>query len=157
MKQILIFLMMSNSFGANLSLNFLAKTNVPGVSVEGKLKNPITFLLNNPLEISIPVEKLTTGMDMRDQHMRSEVFSGKPIKIVTNKSETEKCLNGNEKIKLTLNLGNVEKEQTLNCKKESNKIFVSTRVFLSDFQIDRPNKFGVKVKDEVEVDIVIQL
>ena len=77
LAQILTSLFLSHSFAATATIDFVARTNVPGVSVEGKSEN---------FNVSYNAQKLTgssfqldvfdmkRGMDKRDQHLREKVF-----------------------------------------------------------------------------------
>src|SRR6267143_1186960 len=64
--------------------SFRVPTNMPGLQVDGKshalrgrvvvLRSESGFLLQQ-IEASIPVKSLVTGISVRDEHMRKQIFA----------------------------------------------------------------------------------
>jgi len=155
---ILIVLFVNISVSAALlEVNFIAKTNLPGVSVPGSLKKTIKVKIGSIIKESIAPEALDTGMEIRNKHMVEEVFNGgKKIKVLSkiNKecAETYECY-----LDLELSINDIAKKLKLKVTR-SEKVFKGKTVLkLSDFKIEPPEKFGVRVENEIEVEFSINL
>ncbi len=59
-----------------VDMNFDVDTNMPGVSFKVNLKETtkLSYVPGKDKELKIPTKNLTTGMDMRDEHMQEMVF-----------------------------------------------------------------------------------
>ena len=106
---------MVSAYAAQLKdTTFLAKTNVGGVSISGKVGT-----LNGRLDgFLIPLKKLKTGVSLRDKHMRKKIFKNKPIFFKGGIQCQSECL-----LKGTLSIANVEKEVSIGLAKKENKYF----------------------------------
>lgn len=62
----------------SLHVQFIGKTNIPGMDIEGKSQTPIRITGNKGI---IPIKLLKTGMESRDEHMYQEIFKNKDIKF----------------------------------------------------------------------------
>ena len=129
-------------------LEFDIKTNVPGVEFRGHLKRPIQF---DPKQgLLIPLEDLTTELDLRDQHMREKIFKGQKIRV----HGILKCKTSGDCIfKGPIVIGGISKNIELKGKKG---VF-STSIFLSQFELTPPRFMGVQVNDEIPIRFIIDL
>ena len=115
-------------------------------------------------EVSVPMEKFVTGIDLRDEHMKEKYFEVKKypeaiLKII--KFETDAKGEASDKaFKGTLNFHGIEKEieGTATAKNDGGKTNIDANfpVTLSDFNISVPTYAGVKVADKVVVTAKIQ-
>lgn len=159
--QILTSLFLSHSFAATATIDFVARTNVPGVSVEGKSEN---------INVSYNAQKLTgssfqldvfdmkTGMDKRDQHLREKVFKAEnrgDAKILFEAMNLD-CSSSCQ-LKGSLQIKDVKKEMTIpvSVSQDKKKIEGSTLLSLTDFNLPRPSFMGVKVENEIEIKFVL--
>jgi len=156
---------------------FEATTNVPGITVHGKSeavratmdlqRSPGGLLIEN-IEAWMSVGSLTTGMALRDEHMRKLVFtrpdgqtpdirfSGRQAKCPVSPGREAQC-----RISGTLSIRGVERpfEVPLKVKQEGDaspvlKASGDTVVKLSDFGIERPSQLGVKTENDVKLHLV---
>lgn len=154
-------------------LSFLAKSNLPGMSVQGEATEATGKTLwqsksadkSNPIliafEFNVPVEKLSTHLELRDQHMRERIFESPEKKLppITFKSKSVVCKNSTLPTNCTasgeLTLRN--QSRLINFEFELSRDgtqFVfdgKTIIKLSDFEIPPPQHLGVKIKNEIEI------
>jgi polyisoprenoid-binding protein YceI len=155
MKYFLIILSVSIPFmhvqAESLHVQFVSKTNIPGMSIEGTLEKPIKLHAD---KVEIPIKSIKTGMESRDDHMYKEIFKNKNIRLsFVNFNE---CI-GKESCKAEVNLemAGRMKKLTIPVKKKEHVKLATFKVKLTDFQIVPPEKFGVVVEDDVEVSIEV--
>lgn len=160
---ILLNLFTLNCFAATSSIKFTAKTNGPGISVEGEVKNANVNVDFNKIEsttFSSDVMDLTTGMEKRDKHLHEKVFNAtaaglakieysisKMICPTSPKAEVECDCIGNLKIKDVSN--EIKFKALLN--KEAKVVEGKTLVSLNQFKLNAPSFMGISVLDDVEV------
>ncbi len=152
MKTLLLVLLtftIQNLFAAKLSLSFKAKTSIPGMDINGKLKEPILFDLKK-MSFIIPVESLDTGLELRDKEMRNLIFNNKDISISYNLPKNCSITSCLSEFKIKIN----DKSHSYQLKIEDSKSRLNLK--LSDFNIKRPERLGVSVKDLVEVKFDVQ-
>lgn len=139
-------------FGAEVSIQFEARTNLPGVIIEGNLERPYQFIAKEDQAFEIPLKNLKTGMDLRDEHMYQEIFAGKnpgfKFSGLANCLETKPCV-----FKTTLRIQAREKVFEIPLERKKNQLRGEFEVKLSDFDIKAPEKFGVRVLDQVRIKI----
>jgi polyisoprenoid-binding protein YceI len=153
---------------------FEVGTNVPGVEVKGKT-NAVTAhiqinstaegVLVQRMDALVPVRTLSTGMKVRDEHMRKYVFTtadGQMPDILFSASEGV-CTRTGPSHDLSCRVpGALEirgtshpVEITVAAKEEkSARAFHatgSTTVKLTDFHIEAPSQLGVKTSNEVKL------
>ena len=140
---------------SNLNFDFLAKTNIPGVKILGNLKDAQKIKLEKGYQIKIPVKSLVTGLEIRDEHMWRKVFQNKDMKITIEDlscTKSQKTCSFNLKVKIAETSQNIKLELTNNDGNLSGKF----NILLSDFKIPEQSELGVRVKDEVVVNVSIE-
>lgn len=140
---------------ASLHMQFLGKTNIPGMDIEGELKQPIKLETEqSDSQVTIPIKSLKTGMDSRDDHMYQEIFKNKDIQFSL--ANMQECLSKELcQAKLKLTFAGVEKEFEVEVKKQGNVKIAKFPIKLTDFKITPPSKFGVSVEEVVEVSVEV--
>lgn len=146
-------------------VEFLVDTNIKMFKFKGeaqelqsKLEHTGTTLKH--VELTIPVQSLKTGMDMRDRHMRERIFTtadGKTPDIVF-KADSLSCT-GQCQLTGTLTIRGETRPQILQLSlKDSTHVEGTAKVELSKFGIEAPSQAGVKVADAVDVhfDVVLK-
>ena len=152
-----------STLASTSSIKFTAKTNGPGISVEGEVKNANVSVDFNNLDstkFSTDIMDLTTGMEKRDIHLHEKVFNTKTSGIakieyavtkmncpVSNENEVEcECI-GNLTIKDVSN--EIKFKGRLN---KSNQVFEGkTPVSLKQFKVTSPAFMGISVLDDIEI------
>lgn len=151
-------------------------TNISAVSVHGKTtqvrgaarvrKNGAQVLLEE-VNASVPVEALSTGMGLRDEHMRKYIFTTSDQKVPELKFSGENMAcpaeaSGDASCQVTgkMTIRGVEKPITIGLKMKAAggayRAIADGTVKLSDYGIERPSQFGVKCSDEVKIHIELQ-
>lgn len=146
-----VFIPFKHVQAESLHMQFLSKTNIPGMSIEGRLSESIKM---KESEFEIPIKKMKTGMDSRDEHMYEEIFKNKNIRLsIVNFKE---CI-GKESCAAEVNLEitGFKKKLTIPVRQKEDVKLANFTVKLTDFQIHPPKKFGVQVEDQVEVRIEV--
>lgn len=138
----------------SINFNFMAKTNVPGVKIKGKLINKIKSNLTPESNITISINNLTTELSLRDEHMRSDVFQNKDIMV---KLLSVKCSESNCTYGIDLKIVDVSNNMQLIAKKVDAKKYEGTfDIKMSDFKIPEQSKMGVKVLDKINLNFEIE-
>jgi polyisoprenoid-binding protein YceI len=158
------------------SVTFVVTTNVPGLSVKGKSEALRARVLMHRapqgvtlerVEAWLPVKTLTTGIALRDQHMRQDIFtaSGADVPDLHFETGNASCagvvagheapctLSGNLTIRgvphdfsMALKIHEAGSAPVLRASGDA-------LVKLSDYGIEAPSQFGVKTANEVHVHI----
>jgi hypothetical protein len=120
-------------------------------------------------EFSIDLNTLSTGIDLRDEHMKEKYLKTKTQPIAVLKIENLDISNDlssateikNEKLKALLTLNNTTKEISglWNSKQDANgnNIQAEFAIKLSDFAIEIPEYAGITVADEVKIAVSTKL
>lgn len=158
-------------------VTFDATTNVSAVTVHGKanalkarlrVRQQAGQLVVEQVQARLPVEALTTGMSLRDGHMKKNVFtdangnvpelkfSGENLACPLEAGKEASC-----KFTGTMSIRGVEKPMTMELKVKSEagrgyRASGDSTVKLSDYGIERPSQFGVKVGDTVKIHVDFQ-
>ncbi|MEP7365536.1 MAG: YceI family protein [Acidobacteriota bacterium] len=156
------------------NVQFDSATNFSAVSVHGKsgaLKATVQAhqsgeeVVLEQVKAWLPVKALTTGMGLRDEHMRKYIFTtadgampdlrftGENLHCPAQMGRETTCpVNG------TLSVRGVERpfSLTLKVKQERSapsqfKVSGGASLKLSDYGIERPSQLGVKTEDEVQL------
>ena len=154
------------------SIEFKATTDrsivVPGrsISASGTLelsKSEKGVNLMN-IKISIPVDKITTGIGVRDNHMQNFITDEGKFPSITFDSSLVNCAGSSSESKLTCQAEGIVGLQGKNHKytlpisveKTGSKYEASAdfKLLLSDFKIERPSHFGITVDDSIEIKTV---
>jgi hypothetical protein len=164
----------SASFKPKLEFNVL--TNVPAVEFSGELTGSGKFLMNHTVDkngaevvsmesVSIPIKSLTTGIDMRDEHMWDKIFKDKaglmpnlelvsksacPIKSGKNICQIKGIISFAGKSSELLAKVVITKSEAL-IKMDSN-----FSISLTKMGITPPSYMGVTVEDNVEVKMELE-
>lgn len=150
---------------------FNASTNVPGVEVKGKssaLRGHVVVshddgrLVLDQIEATLPVKSLSTGMGVRDEHMRKYIFTTSDgqvpdLRFTAGNSVCEAAGGGQFTCRIAGNLTIRGSSQPFTISltvKEQNASFRAAGdapVKLSSFGITPPTQFGVKTADDVKL------
>jgi polyisoprenoid-binding protein YceI len=118
------------------------------------------------LRVVMPVELLTTGMSLRDRHMKDLVFRDAggglpPLKLASQRIE---CREGRCRISGLLSIRGIERLADFECALEGgtggapvSSSSCSAVIKLSSYQIEPPAQLGVKVQDEVTLKLRVGL
>ena len=158
-KFVLILLMVLPVLGiaqsSNLKFDFLAKTNIPGVKILGNLRSAQKIKLEKGYQIKIPVKSLVTGLEIRDEHMWKKVFQNKDMEIAIEDlscGKSQKTCSFNLKVKIAETSQNIK----LNLSNDDGNLSGKFKILLSDFKIPEQSEMGVRVKDEVAINVYIE-
>jgi polyisoprenoid-binding protein YceI len=152
-------------------VEFLVDTNVKMFQFKGEAKELHSKLERNgsqlkSVEISIPVDSLKTGMDMRDRHMKARIFTKKDgtTPDVTFKGDKSDCKPGEAasvlkcEVQGKLSIRGESRPQTLSLVlKDGSTAQGETLVELSKFGIEAPAHAGIKVSNIVKVSFEVKL
>jgi polyisoprenoid-binding protein YceI len=152
---------------------FEAPTNMPAVSVKGKssatlgrvtVSRAVDGMLLEHIDASMPIKTLSTGMAVRDEHMRKLIFTGADgqapdLHFEAEKSECASRGGGQEFTCLVsgkLSIRAVSRPLAVQFKVRQAgqwafKAAGEAVVKLSDYEIPQPAQFGVKVSNEVKL------
>jgi polyisoprenoid-binding protein YceI len=141
-------------------LRFSAPVNVKAFTVRGEAQKFFGSArvqdhgALSELEARVPVESLTTGMKIRDQHMRERIFTTKDgaTPDLVFKSTGILCSEESCNVQGTLTIAGKAREQTFRCNRLAT-FTCTTQVSLTRFEIERPSHLGVKVEDLIEVQV----
>jgi polyisoprenoid-binding protein YceI len=158
-------------------VTFDATTNLSAVTVHGKsdalnarvrIHRDNAQLVLDEVNATVPVNALSTGMGVRDDHMKTHIFTtskGQTPDLVF-KGENVVCpvAPGKEaacSVSGKLSIRGVEKplSLTLKVKSDGSQSYRAAGdgiVKLSDYGIERPSQFGVQVEDKVKIHIEFQ-
>ena len=159
----LLTLIIFNSYAVTSTVKFTAKTDGPGISVEGEVKKAdlaIDFNTLNKAVFSSDIMDLSTGMERRDKHLHEKVFNTANAGVSkieyqlskincpqTNATTVECDCIGNLKIKDVSN----EIKFKIQYDKSAKKFEGKTSVSLNQFKLTSPSFMGISVLDDVEV------
>lgn len=152
--------------------SFYVGTNVPAVTVKGKstslqakavVRHAPEGLQVENIEAVLPVKTLSTGMGLRDEHMRKYIFDtndGKTpdVRFEASKAQCPAAGGGREsncQVTGTLSIKGVARPFSVTLKLRDDakgyRIAGEGLVKLSDYGIQQPSQFGVKTDNEVQV------
>jgi polyisoprenoid-binding protein YceI len=148
-------------------VTFQAETNVSALTVHGKssalearvqIQRSEKDLILEKVDAVVSVQSLSTGMSIRDRHMRERVMAdggGSTPDLRFTASKTVCGLNSECSIKGDFLLRGVARPMTITSRirEESGKYRVTGTgtLKLSDYGIEPPSQLGVRVKDEVSI------
>jgi polyisoprenoid-binding protein YceI len=167
MKLFLILSCLSfNALAAISTIKFTAKTNGPGITVEGEVKNANTkvdFNQLNSTSITMDVMDLTTGMEKRDKHLHEKVFNTITANLakieynVTNITCPNDLANTECDCVGILKIKDVKNEVKFKAKvnKTDKTIEGKTLVSLNQFHLPSPSFMGISVLDDVEIEFKV--
>lgn len=150
----LFFILISSTFASTAKIDFVAHTNVPGVSVEGKTPGiDVNYNKQKPegTILEFDVFQLETGMEKRDQHLREKVFSAKNPGDAKIRFEVAQIDKETGVVKGKLSIKGVSNDVTLPVKVSGNEISGNASIKLSDYSLPRPSFMGVKVEESVDI------
>jgi polyisoprenoid-binding protein YceI len=153
--------------------NFVATTNVFAVDVHGKasgiqitgdLENTSDAVVVRNVEAIVPVKALSTGMSLRDDHMRKKIFKTADgqlpdLKFVVEEARCPRSPGSEFECNVTGNfiLRGVAKPLTiaLKIRDQKSKLQVAGKAMLklTSFGIEPPEQLRVRVQDDVQFDI----
>lgn len=150
---------------------FDADTNIPAISVHGKstelkaraqIRQAGDALTIEQMEAVLPVKTITTGMGLRDEHMRKYVFTtddgqAPDLKFVAGKADCAPASGGEATCRVSGQLAIRGTQRPFAIALKVNKAGDAYRaagdgtVKLSTYGIDQPSQFGVKTTDDVKL------
>lgn len=136
---------------ATAKIDFVARTNMPGVAVEGAAEDvKVQYQKSAPQEtvVELDVFALKTGMGKRDQHLREKVFAAKTPGSLIRFQLTE--LTG-EEARGKLKIKDVERDISFPVERTAGGFQGKMEISLSEFQLPRPSFMGVKVEEKVAI------
>jgi len=152
-----------SAFAATSSIKFTAKTDGPGIAVEGEVIRANVVVDFNKLEVTkftTDVMDLITGMDRRDTHMHEKVFGAKSVGMAkieysaskvtcpTSKENEVDCdCVGNLKIKDVSN----EIQFKMHLNKSAQVLEGKTPISLKAYKLVPPSFMGISVLDAIEL------
>lgn len=151
------FIVLSLSIFAKKEVKILVELSPAGsFEIESqKIKGKVTKAGNAFIgkDIRIPVKKLKTGLDLRDQHLWDKLEYKKYPDIVVVNSKGE-----NGKGVALIQVKNISKKQNFVFKVvNNNSVMVQFLLKLSDYSIDGIRYMGVGVKDAVKIKAIVPL
>lgn len=146
-------------------LSFQVATSIPAITVEGQASGLSSQAQVDKgkinLNFSFPVKALQTGMELRDEHMRENIFSDKeglsPISLEQGEITCSQAeLKGDCTFKGKLTLVKTQKaiEIPLKLSQQADGKIAgegSFKISLKDYAITPPNYMGVTVEDNVDI------
>ena len=157
MLALILFLSLNAQAGV-AKIDFIANTNVPGVTVEGAASDvAVNYSAQKAVGtvVELDVFQLLTGMEKRDQHLREKVFAAKKVGDAKIRFEVLEMPAGNGELKGKLQIKGVEREIQFPVKRDGNTVTGATKISLENFALPRPSFMGVKVEDAVDVSFKI--
>jgi polyisoprenoid-binding protein YceI len=154
----LIFLLGLNAEVGVAKIDFVASTNVPGVTVEGAASEvAVDYHAQKAVGtvVELDVFQLVTGMEKRDQHLREKVFAAKKLGDAKIRFEVLEMPAGDGELKGKLQIKGVERELQFPVKRDGTTVSGATKISLENFALPRPSFMGVKVDDGVVVSFKI--
>jgi polyisoprenoid-binding protein YceI len=154
----LILFLSLNAEAAVAKIDFIASTNVPGVTVEGKADDvKVDYKADKAVGtvVELDVFQLLTGMEKRDQHLREKVFAAKKEGDAKIRFEVLEMPAADGELKGKLSIKGVEQQIQVPVKRDGLTVSGSTKISLEKFALPRPSFMGVKVDDAVEVSFKI--
>lgn len=151
---------------AATSIKFVAKTDGPGITVEGEATKSLLNLDFNKLEsttLTIDTMDLTTGMERRDKHMQEKVFGAKSpgeckiefkVKSVScpedlKNAKNEIICDGIGALSIKGQKQDIKLKVAIDNKAKS--LSTTTQVSLEEFKLKAPSFMGITVEDKVEI------
>ena len=158
------------------SASFEASTNMPGVEVKGAsnaiaghavLSREAGGLVLEQVRVTLPVKSLSTGMKVRDEHMRKYIFTAADghvpdLEFAAGKTACQPAAGAGEfvcAVSGDLAMAGTPRKfaMKLSVKESSGAFHASGNavVRLSDYGIACPSQFGVSTKNEVKLHLDI--
>lgn len=164
---VLLLSLISTAFAGTVSLGkieFEVDTSVKMFRFKGQAQELQSKLERSgaelkTVELTIPVESLKTGMNLRDKHMRERIFTAKDGKTpdVVFKAGSAKCESSCD-VTGTLTIRGETRPQLIHITlKNPTHAQGTAKVELSKFGIEPPSQAGVKVSDAVDVSFEVDL
>ena len=145
-------------------MRFTAPVNLKALTVRGEAKALFGSVetgdngVLTALEARVPIESLSTGMKIRDQHMKERIFTAKDgaIPDLSFKSTQIQCAANVCEVQGTLSIAGKPKAQAFQCK-TATALECTAQISLAHFEIERPSHLGVKVEDVIEVQLLARM
>lgn len=143
------------------SLNFTAPVNVKAFTVKGRAETAQIAAEREgaklkSLLVSIPASALTTGIGMRDSHMRERIFQtpeGALPDLEFRSTAAAACAAGAEcEIPGMLKIQGKEQALVLKTRLEGKIAIGKAEIFLSKYGIALPEHLGVKVQEPIQIE-----
>ncbi|RYZ69238.1 MAG: YceI family protein [Proteobacteria bacterium] len=152
------------------SVSFVAKTNLPYITVKGELKSPQPAQVQGSAvkiekwSVEFSPEELSTHMSVRDKHMIERIFTMNDKQVAPIKFETTAPFaphSGEAKIPGKLTLRGVSAEFNPTCRTtrsgEKLEAHCDGTVDLSSHSIPAPEQMGAKVNSVIQIQLVTEV
>jgi polyisoprenoid-binding protein YceI len=148
------------------AVDFTATSNLKALTVQGRSESVrgsgiIQYVgdkvIVQTFEASVAVDSLSTGMDLRDRHMRERIFTDASGKLpdVTFKASNVTCAkSGPCDVSGSLSIRGLERPAKASLRLDEGGLGrAELAVNLSSYGIELPSHLGVKIADQVKVKI----
>ncbi|MDZ4728084.1 MAG: YceI family protein [Leptospira sp.] len=124
-------------------------------------QNGRKYNLKSPFQISVPVVKITSGDDGRDDHIK-EILGYPEFPLVQIKVESVQLTEGSYTIKGKLTIHGRTKDFSSNAivsEVEANVISIEGKVIakFSEYELENPSLLFMKAKDDIQINYAFQI
>jgi polyisoprenoid-binding protein YceI len=156
----MMILSLSKAKALEVDMSFEVSTNMPGVNFPVNLKEKVQvkYEAGKDKEIRVPAKFLTTGMDIRDEHMQEMVFNNtKNDQDIVFKVSDDACSKGAApcSVKGEFVINGKSKAVDLAFKQEGADLVTSFDLLLTDYGLEI-SKMGVTVESKVPAKLRIK-
>lgn len=153
---LMIFTQLTYAKALTMKINFIASTNIPGMEIRGQVDDKIIQNIEmdessiKKLSIELKTKQLTTGLELRDNHLREFLKNSKIV--FSNKSI---CTFKKSICDMSGSLTVAGKKETIQVKviKTKKQLRSQIKLKLSQFELERPSFAGVSVNDVILINI----
>lgn len=150
------------------SIEFTAPCSVKSMTIKGQASELTGQALRTgdritSGEVKVPVKSLKTGMAMRDEHMRERIFKAADgtYPDLTFKATQSNCATGSAEMHCSIqglfSIRGTEKPATFDCTSTDQNLSCRSNLKLSDYSIEQPSQLGIKVSNDISVDIQLKI
>jgi hypothetical protein len=127
------------------SMTFTIETNIPGVEFDGKIEK-LSFTNESSNSLKILPNQITTGIELRDDHLREKVLGNKPILLKTTLcSDLKNC-----ELEIGIELNGKKSSIKVKLKHSKNLKFSHT-LSLKKLGIFPPSYLGITIEDAIDI------
>ncbi len=143
------------------AVSFFAKGTVPGLSINGKTNELNVSDDGTNVVVSVPLSKLTTGIDLRDKHLKEKYlnvaqFPNAELTIARTALKIAPAgdVSGDAEGSLKIHGQAKNVKFHFDAKRDGTTFHVSTKFTINilDFGIEKPSHLGVGVKPDIEIE-----
>jgi len=153
---LMIFSQLTYAKALTMKINFIASTNIPGMEIRGQVNDQIIQSIEmdktsiKKLSIELKSKQLTTGLELRDEHLHEFL---KYSKIVF--SNTSICTFKKSVCDMSGFITVAGKKEAIQVEviKTKKQLRSQIKLKLSQFELERPSFAGVSVNDVILINI----